>query len=171
MNEGKAEPVKIKSLLWIVIVATLLSIILAYFIKLNYQLFLDVIFPTDPFLPIPYNIVGVFFILLGFGFIIWANFTLLYIGKIGLKNREPFHVPYKLVLEGPYQFTRNPIYLGAILLVIGFAVLIGSLTILISSVLLFLLFHYCFIRWEEKKLEETFGEEYRDYKNRVRRWL
>jgi protein-S-isoprenylcysteine O-methyltransferase Ste14 len=95
----------------------------------------------------------------------------LVIGRISLEAREPFHVPSTLVTTGPYHYSRNPIYLGVILLSLGFAVIIMSITVLICTVVLFLFFRRFFIRWEEEKLEEAFGEEYLAYKKQVRRWL
>jgi len=103
--------------------------------------------------------------------VIWANYTLLFVGKIGLNAREPFQTPSTLVVEGPYKFSRNPIYLAVTILLIGLAILVGSLSIFIVAIVLFIIFQKWFVGWEEKKLEEVFGEEYLEYKKRVRRWL
>ncbi len=101
----------------------------------------------------------------------WANYTLLVIGKIGLKNREPFKTPSNLVIKGPFRYSRNPIYLSTIVLIFGLFVLFSYLLAFISSFLLFLVFHLWFIPWEEKKLEDKFDNEYREFKRSVRRWI
>ncbi|MFX1514308.1 MAG: methyltransferase family protein [Promethearchaeota archaeon] len=167
----------VKSLLTgllIFVEATILAIILSFVIReyIGPELFLAFfLFPEDINVPYPLNLGGLLVIVLGFILVIWANYTLLFVGKIGLKAREPFHVPSTLVVDGPYKFSRNPLYLAVVMITFGLAILVGSLSILIISVALFFIFGTWFIRWEEKKLEEAFGEEYREYKNQVRRWL
>lgn len=77
----------------------------------------------------------------------------------------------KLVTGGMYQFTRNPMYLGLLLLLTGFAVYLGSLTPVGILPLFVMLLTNQQILHEERVLEEKFGEEYRVYKERVRRWF
>lgn len=165
------KPVKKSHFLIIVIHATLASIVLTLLIRSNYQFFLDLVFPIPPFVSFPYNLVGLLFILVGAVLIIWANYTLFYVGKIGFEDREPFHVPYKLVQDGPYKFSRNPIYLAGILLILGLGVIIGSITVLFSAIIVFIILRFGLIKWEEKNLEKAFGDDYIAYKKRVRRWL
>lgn len=167
----------VKSFLMVLLIfveATILAIILIYVIReyMGLEVFLAFFFfPEDISVPYPYNLCGLLVIVLGSILIIWANYTLLFVGKIGLEAREPFHIPSTLVVEGPYKFSRNPIYLSVVMITFGFAILVGSLSILIISVALFFIFQTWFISWEEKKLEEAFGEEYLEYKKQVRRWL
>lgn len=129
---------------------------------------LEIILLENPIIPYPYNLFGLLIIVLGFALIIWANYTLL--RKISLEEREPFHTPSALVLNGPFQFSRNPVYLSVIMMAFGLATLLGSLILFILPPILFSVFRF-FIRWEEKKLEETFGEDYLEFKRRVRRWM
>jgi protein-S-isoprenylcysteine O-methyltransferase Ste14 len=154
--------------------ATILAIIVSFVI--TEFVGLDVFpsfffFPKKINIPYPYNLLGVLVIGLGFMLVVWANYTLLFVGKIGLNAREPFQTPSTLVKEGPYRFSRNPIYLSIIIILIGLAILVGSLSIFIIALLLFIILWKWFVSWEEKKLEEAFGEEYLEYKKRVRRWL
>jgi len=76
-----------------------------------------------------------------------------------------------LVLHGPYRFTRNPIYLGFAALYLGLALLVNSLwpLLLLPAVIALVQTHV--IAREEAYLEARFGEEYRTYKARVRRWI
>ncbi|MHA1990878.1 MAG: methyltransferase family protein [Candidatus Hodarchaeales archaeon] len=156
----------------ILIEATILSTILSIvIIAIDLELLLKIFYPIEIPIPAPYNYFGAIFIIIGFILLVWANYILLYVNKIGLKDREPFHVPSSLALTGPYKFTRNPIYLGAILMAFGVFILVQSITVLIITVLLFFLFRFSFIKWEEKKLEEEFGQDYLNFKQKVRRWI
>lgn len=154
--------------------ATILSIIILLIIRgiIGVEIFIEIIlFPSDINSIFPFNLVGLFILLLGFFFIITANFHLLVVGNIGLEAREPFHIPSTLVTTGPYRYSRNPIYLGVVLILLGFSIAFVSITVFICAIAVFLFCWRFFVRWEEKKLEEAFGEEYLSYKTRVRRWL
>jgi len=103
--------------------------------------------------------------------VIWANYALLHIGKIGLRDREPMQRPSNLVLVGPYRFTRNPIYLGGLLMLLGLVIVWSSVVTAFLLILVYIVFRYVFIKREETILEEEFGDEYRDFKKRVKRWF
>ena len=76
-----------------------------------------------------------------------------------------------LVAEGPYRFTRNPMYLGLALMYAGAALWLQlSWGLLLLPVVLSLV-HYSVILREERYLERRFGEAYRNYRTQVRRWL
>jgi protein-S-isoprenylcysteine O-methyltransferase Ste14 len=83
--------------------------------------------------------------------------------------------PYKpstaVVSNGPYRFSRNPIYLAYTLTYLGVALLIGSLLALLLLPAVLAVVQVGVIRREERYLEEKFGEDYRRYKSGVRRWL
>ena len=77
----------------------------------------------------------------------------------------------KLVIGGIYHFTRNPMYLGLLLILSSWAIWLGSLYN-IASLLLFVWYITKFqIKPEEKALETLFPEEYKRYKSEVRRWI
>ncbi len=103
--------------------------------------------------------------------VIWANYTLLHIGKIGLRAREPMQRPSNLVLVGPFRYTRNPIYFGCLLMLLGLVIVWSSLVVLLGLIVVYIVFRYIFIKREEIILEEEFGDEYRDFKKRVKRWF
>ena len=128
------------------------------------------LFPAD-LIPYPFNLSGLLVIILGILLNAWANYTLLYTHKIGLIAREPFQTPSTLVVDGPFRFSRNPIYLSALLLLLGLIILWSSLVVFIALLAVFFAFQRWFIQWEEKKLEEVFGTAYLEYKQRVSRWL
>ena len=68
-----------------------------------------------------------------------------------------------LATHGPYAFTRNPLYLGSFLMTLGFAIAGGSWGLGAALVGLFLLIYWPVMRREERRLQEHFGEAYRQY--------
>ena len=77
----------------------------------------------------------------------------------------------RLVVIGIYKYSRNPMYLAILLILTGVAVCLGALSSL-SVIFLFVAFiHFYQILPEEKALEQKFGESYRQYAGRVRRWI
>ena len=77
----------------------------------------------------------------------------------------------KLVTRGPYQFTRNPMYLGLVTLSLGIAVWIGAWPMFIAPLAVFATVNWVHIPFEEAKMRRQFGAAYDDYVARVRRWL
>lgn len=76
-----------------------------------------------------------------------------------------------LVTDGLYRFSRNPIYLGLTLVYLGLAVGMASLAVLLLLPPLLAVMQIGVIQREERYLEARFGEAYRAYRQRVRRWL
>jgi protein-S-isoprenylcysteine O-methyltransferase Ste14 len=83
----------------------------------------------------------------------------------------PFSEPSALVTTGPFAFTRNPMYLGLVLALLGWAVLLGSLVPFAVVPAFFALIHYRFVLREEPFMMDRFGQEFASYRERVRRWL
>ncbi|MHA2027163.1 MAG: methyltransferase family protein [Candidatus Thorarchaeota archaeon] len=160
--------------LWILILSTIVTYILIspiYIFNIDGQILVDIFtFPVD-IIPQPYNLVGLLLIPIGMLLIIWANYALLHIGKIGLRNREPMQKPSNLVLAGPYRFSRNPLYLGALVSLLGLVIVWSSVVIAFLMILVYIIFRYLFIKREELILEEEFGDQYREFKKRVGRWV
>lgn len=77
----------------------------------------------------------------------------------------------KLVTRGPFRYTRNPMYLGLVMMALGFAFYFGTVPFYAVSVLLFLLCNFSFIPFEEAKMQRQFVDQYTDYLRRVRRWV
>lgn len=99
---------------------------------------------------------------------LWCIVTFALVGK---GTPAPFDPPRKLVVRGPYQYVRNPMYLGAALALMGAAVFYRS-NQLLAYVAVFLLVTHVFVVWyEEPTLARLFGDEYAAYCARVRRWL
>ena len=91
-----------------------------------------------------------------------------------IKNKTPFNTAKpteKIVCEGSFRFSRNPLYL-ALLLLSGVAVVVtGSVWLVLALLILFILLERFVIRPEEKYLTDKFGEVYLNYKASARRWL
>lgn len=84
---------------------------------------------------------------------------------------KPFQESTVLVAEGPFRFSRNPMYLSMVLMLTGIALFLGTVTPLLVIPLFFWLIAVNVIVREEAALQAKFGEQYLQYKKRVRRWL
>lgn len=76
-----------------------------------------------------------------------------------------------LLVDGPYKITRNPMYVGMIFSQFGIAFYIGTIPMFLVPVVFICLINFVFIPFEEAKMLRQFGEQYLDYKRRVRRWI
>jgi len=83
----------------------------------------------------------------------------------------PFNPSTRIVTHGLYRFTRNPMYIGFALWTLGIAILADSVWMLFAVPIGLVVTDRLIVRREENYLERKFGEEYIDYKRRVRRWL
>lgn len=77
----------------------------------------------------------------------------------------------KLIFDGPYRFSRNPMYLGIVMILLGVALFMGTPPFFLAAAVYFVILNSVFIPLEEQKLSSSFGPEYLEYKKRVRRWL
>jgi protein-S-isoprenylcysteine O-methyltransferase Ste14 len=138
---------------------------------LNLFLFLAIglhfLFPIVQIIVPPYTLLGLTVITLGIVLTIWSilvltvkNTTISFNGKAT-----------RLVTTGPFQISRNPIYLGGVVLSLGIAITLGSLITFVFPLALLLILNHYYIPSEEVNLEDAFGESYREYKQRVRRWI
>jgi len=83
----------------------------------------------------------------------------------------PFEEATTLVTDGSYRVTRNPMYLGMFLILLGVAALLGSVGALLPFPLFVVVIRNHFVLGEERFLEAAFGTQYLDYKAKVRRWI
>jgi protein-S-isoprenylcysteine O-methyltransferase Ste14 len=128
---------------------------------------LDRYFPIQKIITSPFNYSGAFVGLCGLALSASGVFSF---KKAGTAIK-PFESSTVLVTDGLYRCTRNPMYLGMVILLIGVASYLGSLTPFIIIPVFFLIIQQCFIKHEEPFLENIFGQEYLDYKDKVRRWI
>jgi protein-S-isoprenylcysteine O-methyltransferase Ste14 len=87
------------------------------------------------------------------------------------QSELPWRPTPRILEDGPYRFTRNPMYLQMVLVCVGVAVILSNVWILVLAPLCAGALYWFAIRPEEAYLERKFGDGYRDYKRHVRRWL
>jgi len=83
---------------------------------------------------------------------------------------EPWKPTIALVTDDVFQWLRNPMYVGGMLLLAGLAIIIASDWTLVMTVALALALHFGVIKREERYLDAKFGEPYRNYRRKVRRY-
>ena len=122
-----------------------------------------------PFLPadLPAGWLGAMVFVLALALFAWAIITITRAG-----SNVPTNRPTTTIVErGPYRFTRNPIYLGMFLGLIGLAIAFDNLWLMMMLVPFALVIRFGVVVREEAYLERKFGDAYRGYRSCVRRWL
>ncbi len=110
---------------------------------------------------------GILFVVAGIALVLWS-------ASHFRKAQTPIHPrrkPTALITDGPFGFSRNPIYLGISLVALGWGLQLGALSALILVPLFMLLLQRRFIEGEELHVGKAMGAEWDDYARRVRRWL
>lgn len=115
----------------------------------------------------PFNLVGLVPLAVGIAANLAADRT--------FKRRgapvKPAAAAERLVTDGIFSVSRNPMYAGAVLILVGLALLVGTLPALLVPLVFAVWIDRVFIRFEEDKLADAFGAAWKDYASRVRRWL
>ncbi len=137
-------------LLAIVIMATL-----AHFVPMSHLIY------------VPLRVFGGLLILIGFAITTSSAYGF----KLAGTPIKPFEQPVKLVTDKLYRYSRNPMYLGMMMMLVGTWIALGSLSPVFVIPVFFLIIQEGFIKYEETFLEERFGDAYLDYKDRVHRWI
>jgi protein-S-isoprenylcysteine O-methyltransferase Ste14 len=112
-------------------------------------------------------ILGRVLVVAGVSFMLWARIlftsrnTTLFVGQPSSQ----------LVCDGPFRFSRNPMYVGVLLSVLGVALWVGTVPMYVAVPFTFMTFNFFHIPREERMLRETFSEQYLAYSKDVRRWL
>jgi protein-S-isoprenylcysteine O-methyltransferase Ste14 len=123
--------------------------------------------PEMPLQPLTRYALGSAAVVLGLGLTVWST---------GVFRRrktavEPWKPSTALVVEGPYRFSRNPIYVGFALAYVGLATVLASWVALAFLAACLLIIERGVIAREERYLAQKFGADYIAYQRRVRRWL
>jgi protein-S-isoprenylcysteine O-methyltransferase Ste14 len=116
----------------------------------------------------PAQIVGLELVALGGALALWCVMTFALVGK---GTPAPFDPPRKLVIAGPYRRVRNPMYIGAGLVLAGTALFYQSEALAAFAAGFCVVAHAFVVLYEEPTLERTFGAPYADYRNAVHRWM
>lgn len=134
---------------------------------MTFMFLLDRFLPCVKIIASPYNLAGMLLILPGLGFTIEGVRLI----RRAATTLHTFKQPLKLITEGPYRYTRNPIYLGLLLCLIGLWLILGTLSPLFCVATFFVVSNNWYIPFEEKMLATRFGTTYLSYQSRVRRWI
>jgi len=100
--------------------------------------------------------------------ILWCFWDFLVKGK---GTPAPIDPPKELVVTGLYNYVRNPMYVGVLLMLIAHFLWFGFVALLVYLVFFFLAFHIFVLRYEEPTLKKMFGKAYEAYIKRVPRWI
>jgi protein-S-isoprenylcysteine O-methyltransferase Ste14 len=118
--------------------------------------------------PPHHYIVGIVIFFAGWILPVWA---VLVFRREGTEVDPTSETNRALVVRGPYRFTRNPMYLGLLIVALGMAVLVGAWPMLAAPLAVFATANFVHIPFEEAKMRRQFGEAYDAYVRRVRRWI
>ena len=137
------------------------------FVSILVMAALHFLFPISKIIPFPWNLLGAIPFALGLA----ANLIADRAFKKHKTIVNPFETSTVLITCGIFRITRNPMYLGFVLILIGISIFMGSLTPYVVIPVFAVLMDVVFIRGEQKMLEGTFGERWLDYNHKVRRWI
>ncbi len=121
--------------------------------------------PKVPGLPLPP--LGIVLVILAFVPPVWAA-SLFHRAGTEIKPTSPTN--QALVTDGPYQWTRNPMYSGLVILSLGIAIWVGAWPMFLAPIAVFATANWVHIPFEEAKMRRQFGAAYDDYCAQVRRW-
>jgi protein-S-isoprenylcysteine O-methyltransferase Ste14 len=115
-----------------------------------------------------HHYIGTIVFLIGFVIMLWCIISFAVKGRGTLSPVDPTK---KLVISGLYCFSRNPMYVGVMLILIGEAIFFQSVNLWGYLILVFVAFNLFVIHIEEPRLGKDFGEDYKLYCQKVRRWI
>ncbi|MCP4392960.1 MAG: isoprenylcysteine carboxylmethyltransferase family protein [Alphaproteobacteria bacterium] len=120
-----------------------------------------------PFLyPMTAPYCGGVLIALGFILMLWVS----HIMRLA-NTPHDFQKPKKMLTKGPFKFSRNPMYVGFVLMMFGGAIASNSAFALAAPIMMFAVLDRLFIPFEQSQMQKRFGNEYKKYKAKVRRWI
>lgn len=138
-----------------------------FFLALVLIVALHLAFPIFRYATFPFNLLGIVPLVLGLALNVVADGVF----KKFETTVKPFEQSTTLVTAFPFSISRNPMYLGVALMLLGVALLLGTLSSLVPVLVFPYLMDRIFIRAEEQMLAATFGTEWERYRSMVRRWI
>jgi protein-S-isoprenylcysteine O-methyltransferase Ste14 len=148
----KRKPVLPPTYLWIAIIVMVV---------------IHFLFPVKRIIPFPWDLFGLLPLALGAALNIIADQAF----RAAKTTVKPFQESTALITDGVYRISRHPMYLGFVLILLGLAILLGSLTPFLIVPVFAVVMDRVFIVVEERMLAEKFGQAWLDYKVEVRRWV
>ena len=128
---------------------------------------LHFLFPLPEVVPYPWQLLGCIPLLFG----ILLNVVADQAFKRNYTTVKPFEESTSLITTGIFRLSRHPMYLGMVLILIGIALLFGSLLPFLVIPVFAVLMDVIFIRAEERMLADKFGDSWQKYQAKVRRWI
>lgn len=128
---------------------------------------LHFLFPVMNIIPLPWSLLGIVPLAGGIALNLAADNAL----HKAQTTVKPFEESAALVTTDVYRISRHPMYLGFALVLIGVAVILGSLTPCLVIPIFVILINEVFVKVEERMIEERFGQTWLEYKGKVRRWI
>ncbi len=122
-------------------------------------------FPVEPTI---FRLLGIVLVAVGVACYLWCAWEFVFVGR---GTPAPWDPPKRFVSRGLYRVVRNPIYVGATLILIGEAVAFASVVLALYAVLMWWVFHFIVVLVEEPTLKDTFGATYEEYCRTVPRWI
>ncbi|MBA2564198.1 MAG: isoprenylcysteine carboxylmethyltransferase family protein [Gemmatimonadetes bacterium] len=151
----------LKTVLWSVFVPGAVTIVVPYLLLSS-----DVeSFPVRPALP---RFIGLMPIAVGALLYLWCAWDFTFAGK---GTPAPFDPPREMVVRGLYRHVRNPMYVAALLMLTGEAILFQSVMVLAYAAVVFSVFHLWVVLYEEPALRRRFEASYERYCMKVPRWI
>jgi len=118
--------------------------------------------------PAPILAAGVVLLAVGASIMLWCVWDF---AAFGRGTPAPIDAPKQLVVRGLYGYVRNPMYVGACTMILGWAVLFRAPVLVAYALVLWVFFNAFVTLYEEPHLAKTFGREYEEYRARVGRWF
>ena len=128
---------------------------------------LHFLFPVKRIIYFPYAYLGTILILAGLAVNIWCDALF----KRYKTTVKPGLSPTRLLTTGPFCFSRHPMYLGMVVILLGLDICLGSISAFFLLPVFIIIIQRVYISFEEQNLKRTFGRQYLEYRQALRRWL
>jgi protein-S-isoprenylcysteine O-methyltransferase Ste14 len=125
------------------------------------------VLPIARIISTPWNLIGFIPLLAGIAMNLVADRAF----KDADTTVKPYQESKALITDGIYRFSRNPMYLGFVLILLGLALLLAALSPFVIIILFAIAMDRIYIRVEERMLAEKFGDQWNNYRLNVRKWL
>lgn len=137
------------------------------FVSLLVMVLLNFFAPIFELINYPWNLLGVVPLLTGVSFNLIADAAF----KKAKTTVKPFETSSVLITDGVFRISRHPMYFGMVLILLGVAIFMGSITPFVIVGVFTVLMEFIFVKTEENMLAQQFGSAWQDYRNNVRKWL
>lgn len=128
---------------------------------------LHLLFPVHLVAPAPSHVAGGMLLMLAVTLAVWGRRAMARADT----DPNPMHPTTALVVDGPFRFSRNPLYVSLTLFYLGLTLAVNALWPLVLLPFVLLIIQRGVVEREERYMERKFGEAYRSYRARVRRWI